>query len=146
MIYQLPLVIMQAYPRDASLKPMGTRGKYNVLNASTNSLREYFRSTQIIQHAGYHPLLGTPAPITPGSFSSPMLYSIPILHPISPTMATVKDARSQKGTLTSCFWHAPPPQYVVHLYVLSLEVRVSSCGLHWHAKQGAVESVPFVFL
>jgi hypothetical protein len=101
--------------RDASYKPMGTRGKYNVLNAQTNNLQEYFFPHKILHQMSYVVLLDTPAPITPGSFSSPMLYSMPMLQPMTATIAIVKPARSQNGALTSFFWHAPPPQCVTHL-------------------------------
>lgn len=48
--------------------------------------------------------LETPAPITPGSFSSPTLNSRP-MHPVTtPTRRIVVVAISQKGELTSIFW------------------------------------------
>lgn len=45
----------------------------------------------------------TPAPITPGSFSSPTLYNIPIANVTKPMSPMVKPASSQNATLTSFF-------------------------------------------
>lgn len=55
----------------------------------------------------------TPAPITPGSFSSPTLNSMPTDRETIPTRATVMPVRSQKGVLTSFFWQVLPPQKVL---------------------------------
>lgn len=52
----------------------------------------------------------TPELSTLGKLSSPMLYSSPIPHDNMAIIATVKPANSQKGTLTSFFWQAGPPQ------------------------------------
>lgn len=48
--------------------------------------------------------LETPAPMTPGSFSSPTLNNRPMDPATRPTRMTVVLAISQKGELTSIFW------------------------------------------
>lgn len=48
--------------------------------------------------------LETPAPITPGSFSSPTLNSMPMQPVTIPTRMMVVLAISQNGELTSTFW------------------------------------------
>lgn len=59
--------------------------------------------------SGYFDLL-TPAPMTPGSCSSPTLNSKPMANVTAPTIVTVKPVINQNGTLTSSFWHMLPPQ------------------------------------
>lgn len=54
----------------------------------------------------------TPAPMTPGSFSSPTLKSMPTDRLTSPTRATVDPAMSQNCVLTSCLAHVLPAQKV----------------------------------
>lgn len=54
----------------------------------------------------------TPAPITPGSFSSPTLKRRLMDMDRIPIMITVKPAKSQNGTLMSCLVQAAPPQCV----------------------------------
>lgn len=56
--------------------------------------------------------LETPAPRTPGIFSSPTLKSRPIESERTPIINSVKPANSQKGTLTSIFAHVGPAQCV----------------------------------
>ena len=55
-------------------------------------------------------LLDTPAPITPGNFSSPMLYNMPIPQATSPTRTRLEIKINQKGPLISTFWQAEPPR------------------------------------
>ena len=72
----------------------------------------------------------TPAPITLGSSSSPMLHTCPTAKLTRPTSPTVNKAISQNCTLTSFFWHAGPPQYVVLTRPLPSSFVVA---LHWQA-------------
>jgi hypothetical protein len=52
----------------------------------------------------------TPAPMTPGSFSDPMLNIIPIAELTIPMRRALKPAIIQNCALMSFFWHAAPPQ------------------------------------
>jgi hypothetical protein len=55
----------------------------------------------------------TPAPITDGSSWSPISHTVPTAKPTRKISAIVNSAIIQNSTLTSFFWHAGPPQYVV---------------------------------
>src|SRR5216117_3915999 len=75
----------------------------------------------------------TPAPMTPGSCSSPTLKSSPMANDKTPSKMTVRLANSQKGTLMSTLWHAAPAQWS----------RVPLSRLvdkQWQAKQGGTSS------
>lgn len=58
----------------------------------------------------YLVLDATPAPITPGSFSDPMLNIIPMAQLTIPIRRALKPAMIQNCALISCLWHAAPPQ------------------------------------
>lgn len=63
--------------------------------------------------------------MTPGNFSSPMLYIKPMAQLIRPIMTMEKIAKSQNGPLTSFFWHAAPPQDVVMVDMPSSPTRTT---------------------
>lgn len=75
----------------------------------------------------------TPAPITPGSSSCPMLNSSPIPQLTVATMAIDIPASSQNGTLTSFFEHAGPAHSIVFTPPLP-SPRETMVFRHWHTK------------
>lgn len=75
----------------------------SVVRASSSVLLSLPSSQDLLKPPSYLDL-ETPAPITPGSFSSPMLNSM-AMHPVTrPTRTTVVVAINQNGELTSIFW------------------------------------------
>ena len=76
-----------------------------------NAVRSLYDKRQaILSHISYFGLgPDTPAPITDGSSSLPMLYNSPITNEMREMKKTVVPARSQNGAAMSFFWHAPPP-------------------------------------
>ena len=80
----------------------------------------------------------TPAPITLGNSSSPILYSSPTPQLVVAARPMPNTASNQNCTLISFFWHAGPPQYTVFVFP---SLSCDTVGLHLHAQQSSILSL-----